>query len=182
MKKYLYGSQVYGTANKDSDYDYVIVGSEKELGDKTNGQEVRDGLNNFHYYTNSHWAGLIAKQHIVALECLAYSKETFELDFAVLRSSFSEKASNSFVKAKKKLTVEQNQQRIGYKSLWHSIRIIDFGCQLVTHGTIVDFSSCNNLYRDIVYTNKSWEDLSKIYKPLYNAKKTEFKLLLAQKG
>jgi predicted nucleotidyltransferase len=69
---------------------------------------------------------------------------------AKIRKSFSKKASNSFVKCKKKFVVESGKERVGRKSLWHSLRIIMFGIQVATHGYIYDFGEANVYYKDVV--------------------------------
>ncbi len=69
---------------------------------------------------------------------------------AKIRQSFSKKASNSYVKCKKKFVVESGKERVGRKSLWHSLRIILFGVQVATHGYIYDYTEANKYYKDIV--------------------------------
>ena len=61
-----------------------------------------------------------------------------------IRNSFSHVASNSFVKCKKKIEVEASYDpHTGRKSLWHSLRIVDFGIQILKHDKIIDYSSVN---------------------------------------
>ncbi len=105
-----------------------------------------------------------------------------------LRQSISAISSNSFVKAKKKIIVEDDFcLNTSMKSLWHSLRIIDFGTQIAERGRINNFQSSNNLYLDIKndydkfndFENKElfWDFLFAKYKPVFNHAKTKFKTL-----
>jgi hypothetical protein len=94
-----------------------------------------------------------------------------------LRHSLSAKSSNSFVKAKKKLTIKKDfDLNLGRKSLWHSFRIIDFGIQIIKYNKIIDYKSMNDLFNDIMQYY-SWIDLFEEYKIKYNNLLTEFRKL-----
>src|SRR5690606_16367271 len=99
------------------------------------------------------------------------------LNLTQLRRSISAVASNSFVKCKKKLIKGPDYNPyIAKKSLFHSLRILDFGIQIATHGKIMDFSSCNHLYRDIMsIESDDWEIFKEKYTPLANSLKSKFK-------
>jgi hypothetical protein len=123
---------------------------------------------------------------ISVLECLCLPKEhilqkemdfSWTLDLGKLRESLSAKASNSFVKAKKKFEVEQ-QPYIAKKSLWHSLRILKFGIQIAVNGRITDFAETNDLWKEILGNpSTSWEDYKAKYQTLYNNLKTQFRLV-----
>lgn len=108
--------------------------------------------------------------------------DSFKKDLVTMRHSISSICSNSFVKAKKKLTVEADYDKlVSMKSLFHSIRMYDFGLQFAKNDKIIDFQSCNNLYREI---QKDYEDgttselielINNKYKLLFNSHATEFK-------
>ncbi len=93
-----------------------------------------------------------------------------------MRKSISAVVSNSWVKSKKKMLVE-NEDYIGRKSMWHSLRILRFGIQIAKHERIVDFAEANVYYNDIVFSDKSYEVLKETYHPIMLAKQTEFRLL-----
>ncbi len=79
--------------------------------------------------------------------------------------------------AKKKLTVEKDYDlNLGRKSLFHSFRIIDYGIQIATHNKIVDYSSCNALFEEIMncYT---WNEMFDTYKQRYNTLCSEFRIV-----
>ena len=201
---YMYGSRVYGNARKDSDWDFIVVtqgGSEKAF---NHSMEPADGLNQFsdnliniNFYSLMGWADRLTACEPSALECV-YLPDEFILrndvmgpvnarvrrlmgekehrNLVAIRHAFSAKASNSWVKAKKKLTVEKDyNDLVGKKSLWHSIRIIDFGIQILEKGSI-DYGSCNWFYDEVMYC-KDWTEMYDKYKLMYNAKLTEFRKL-----
>jgi hypothetical protein len=170
-----YGSKVYGTNTENSDDDYIVVveGDEKlEYG-------IHEGEENITVYSEFTFKELIKKHDIAALECI-FSNDTdfeFELDLTELRRSISAVASNSFVKCKKKLMPGPDYNPyIGKKSLFHSLRILDFGIQIATHGRIVDFSKSNDLYHEIMsIESNDWEVFKEKYQGLANKLKSEFK-------
>src|SRR5574343_717983 len=134
---YGFGSRVYGMVGPKSDYDFYVISKKAE-----DGVEIRNGDINIHMHTPSHFHELLDRHVVGALECHFTPVEhrlvdrwtfPFKLDKAALRREFSAKASNSWVKAKKKLEVEHDYY-IGKKSLWHAMRIIMFGTQIAVHG------------------------------------------------
>lgn len=185
---YPYGSRVYGNARKNSDYDFIII-----LKNKTNDQ-FSDNLININYYTAEEHTQRLNDHEISALECFFLDQSlvifdnmhplnkvrhhfTFNLHLPTLRKSLAAKSSNSWVKAKKKLTVEKDYDlNLGRKSLFHSFRIIDFGIQIATHNKIVDYGSCNALFNEIMncYT---WDQMFETYKEKYNAICSEFRIV-----
>lgn len=99
-----------------------------------------------------------------------------------VRHSISQKCSNSFVKAKKKLTVEKDYDRYcSMKSLFHSIRMAIFAYQYGKDGVIKP-SSCRSLYEEIVKDYEENDDeavlqlISTKYKKMHNEKMRLFRL------
>ncbi|KAL0483589.1 hypothetical protein AKO1_011433 [Acrasis kona] len=78
---------------------------------------------------------------------------------SLLRRSFSAVSDNSFVKCRKKITLHPEQEYVGRKSLWHSLRILLFGCQVAEHNQIINFQEANALYKDIVVDEIPCDDL-----------------------
>jgi predicted nucleotidyltransferase len=183
-----YGSRIYGTARKNSDYDFIVV-----MNNKPN-KQYSDKLININFYTAEEHQKRLNEHEISALECyfLPQSKVlfdrghphnikpitfTFSLDLTKLRHALSAKSSNSWVKAHKKLTIEKDYDLdLGRKSLFHSMRIIDYGIQIATHGKIVDYGSCNDLFNEIMncYT---WDEMFVQYKERYNKLCSEFRIV-----
>lgn len=175
-----YGSRVYGTHDYQSDRDYIIVHN----GDKANDAQQYDTfdkkISTTVYHVDS-WKEHLLNQKIFALEC-QFCKITspfeYEVNLPLLRKEISSKASNSWVKCKKKLEVE-NERRIGIKSLFHSFRIPMFGIQVATCGRIYDYYEANDLWvRELepyLHNDTTWDTLKEIYQPRHNALMTEFR-------
>jgi hypothetical protein len=182
---YHYGSFVYGTFVEGiSDYDYIVVVPE-HMGDL---DEHQFECNNCQYTIHSEksWQEMLDRCDVDALETYFLPEQYIVKETVVfvaditktkVRNSFSRVASNSFVKCKKKLEVaESYNPAVGKKSLWHSLRIIDFGIQILEHGKIVNYASMNDLYNEIVMSQENdWEYFKQKYKPMYNALKTKFR-------
>ncbi len=176
-----FGSNVYGTSNEHSDVDVVIVTKSKSI-DMT--------INNVDYQILSEqdFINKLNLHQIMPLETfflpsdkIIYEQEGYRasLNFVIstktLRHSLSQTASNSFVKCKKKLTMEQDLDYVGLKSLYHSLRILTFGIDMAKHGRITNYSACNDLYHEIISSEPNWDKLKEKYQPIYNALSTEFR-------
>jgi predicted nucleotidyltransferase len=183
---YQYGSRVYGNFRKDSDYDFIIIVKNKKE------DQFSDNLINVNFFTPDGHQHRLNEHEISALECHFLSPEyiwkedkkySFKLDLSKLRHSLSAKSSNSWVKAKKKLTVEtekgveENPEDVGKKSLFHAFRIIHFGIQIAKSGIIEDYGSCNELFKEIMYSYSDWGALFEEYKLQYNKLLTDFRIL-----
>lgn len=180
---YNYGSQVYGTTTPKSDHDFIVVSkellTEKEMSDFNQFGDINN-------YSVEDFKKLINEHEITALECLFLPKEhvwkedvtwDFNLTLADLRKSCSAKASNSWVKSKKKFIVEEDYNPyIGQKSAWHAIRILNFGTQIATTGKIEDYSKVNDLLTQILECN-TWEEIDAKFRKTYNGQSSEFKLV-----
>lgn len=172
---YVFGSRVYGTHTKESDIDIILITNQLP-----NGMEIRNGLYNIQVLSESHFRESLEKNDIKALECsfapewakLIEFKHRFILNEISLRKEISAKVSNSWVKFKKKLA--QGDRSIGLKSLFHSLRIADFGTQ-VAHENRIDFSSSNFIWDEIKYSDLDWPELVKKYKSLLNSRLTTFR-------
>ncbi|WP_298752145.1 nucleotidyltransferase domain-containing protein [uncultured Arcobacter sp.] len=94
----------------------------------------------------------INNHEVEALEILFDERNTFkeafpfELDKSKLRQSFMAEISNSWVKAKKKMTIPYEDTYIGFKSIWHVFRMIDFGIQIATQGKIINYRFRTDLF------------------------------------
>jgi hypothetical protein len=186
---YEYGSVVYGTyIDGKSDKDYIVIVPDDYT---INTDQVEH--NNCHYniFHAAQWQQKLNNNEVDAIEVYFLPKKhvvketivfTTEIVPSKIREQFSRTASNSWVKCKKKLIVEDSfNPRVGKKSLWHSLRIIEFGTQILLKGSITNYDSLNYLYDAIVNNdNNIWEHYQNNYQPIYNKMKTEFRL--AEKG
>ena len=183
---YRYGSFVYGTFKKDiSDEDFIIIVPDEFSDFDISQFEQRN--NQYSIYTKSTWQKKLDNNDVDAIETYFLpdkykikENEYFKTNInpEKIRENFSRVASNSFVKCKKKLTVEKDYNpRVGKKSLWHSLRIIDFGIQIQKYGRIINYDSMNRLHDDIVNNQRNdWEFFKEKYQPIYNQMKTTFRL------
>ena len=175
-----YGSRVYGTASDKSDEDYMAVVLDRKCGTKT-GEEYRHGNVNIHIYNRDDWQEQLHQHKIHTLEAyylpdkLCKAHFQFKLDKTKLRHSLVEKASHSFVKAKKKIEVEKDYY-VGWKSLFHSLRILTFGQQMAESGSITDYAAANHYWFEILNNpNYQWAYFKEKYQPIYNQLSTEFR-------
>lgn len=186
LNVYPYGSRVYNTHSVDSDFDFIVVCK--------NGTLDRDSLDsswrslNATIYSLHSFIDKVQQHKISALECVSLPTDKllkyttpipFKVNLLKLRESISEKSSHSWVKAKKKFEVVQDRNvYIAKKSLFHSLRIIDFGIQLATHDKITDFTSSNYLWEEI-YTDpiEEWAHYKEKYQAFFNSQMTEFRKL-----
>lgn len=184
------GSHLFETNDEQSDIDVgCIVDDNYDLSNYTHTTETgfenrlycesyeKDGVGvDVQYVRESDFIDMIKEHRIFALEalfqepCAGYLKH-FELDKWKLRQEFSGVSSNSWVKAKKKMTVEKDlDMRCGAKSLFHSIRIPMFAVQIAKHGKITQYNCGVMLHKEIMEDLKNgfgWEDFNKKYKPLW---------------
>ncbi len=179
---YCYGSRVYGTYDEESDYDFIIV--RRQLDYKVDTVRTKDGLINCTIYSPQGFQKAIDEHEISVLECLSLPEEMiilnnkqwkFDLNLNQLRSAISQKSSNSWVKAKKKLKDEDDY--IAQKSLFHSMRMILFGKQIAEHRKIIDFKESNYLWYEIQKLDYSWIVWKDKYQSFRNNLLSEFRLI-----
>lgn len=184
---YLYGSRVYGCNSETSDYDYTVI----IKGENYWNQIIHDDIN-ITFYSPDIFQRMIDEHNCSALECLWLKEEyiikeeikfKFDLDLHTLREAFSKKASNSYVKCKKKLIVEEDfNPYIGKKSLFHALRIIIFGIQIAKNDKIIDYGEANPYLKEILDNpSEKWEDYQIKYQPIYNNLKSIFRELVPLK-
>lgn len=172
LRVYKYGSHVYGTNHEFSDDDYIVVTPDFF---RCSSFSVPEDT---HVIPKTIFINKLFNHDIDALECYfqdEFQMFPFELDLKKLRHSISSTASNSYVKAKKKL-IKERDYYIGKKSLWHSLRILNFGIQIAEAGRIYDYGAMNFLYNEIVNNESNdWDYFDKRYKVIYNKLKSKFK-------
>lgn len=187
---YPYGSQVYGNKTPE-DFDFIVISENSDY------QQIQFTKNDIEYeisvYPKEEFLNMLKDSEITSLECVYINHsnkyiipsfqndiEDISLSKEKLRRSSSQKASNSYVKAKKKLIIsEDRDEYISLKSLWHSFRILDFSNQLCLNGKIDNPSSMNDLFieinQDYLDFDCDWDKLHSKYKPLHNQLASEFK-------
>ena len=171
--KFPYGSRVYGTHRPDSDHDWIVVDpqqAEPILDIRTPGED-------FTVYSLAEFRRKMELHEVSIVECMMLpdhlvtgdrdSIGQFQLDLSQLRSSFAKQASNSWVKARKKL--EEGELRIAQKSLFHVFRIIQFGTQIAETGRIHDWQAANHILTEVESLPTEWAE----WKDRFQARKNE---------
>lgn len=181
LNVYQFGSRVYGSDNVNSDFDYICVLKEYVESDDIN----------IHHYTVEQFHALLDNHDIQILECFFLAdkyklKETVDfylyLDKGKLRTAISTITSTSWVKGKKKLIVMGDYDKwLAIKSVFHSLRILDFGIQIAQHSKIINYSSMNYVLEDLIKLSNEfdkvelWEKIETKYKKVYLEKGSIFK-------
>jgi len=180
---YIFGSQLYGTANEKSDTDLIVIQKEfKEIDDV-----------NVHCYTFDMFWTACENGEIACLEVLFAQKalkETVKISKGIKlnRESFrrnnSMLSSNSWVKGKKKLIVLGDYDLdIGLKSIFHSLRILDYCIQIGEQNKIYDFTRDSYILEDLYKLSESykyqalWDAIDSKYRGEFNKRKSLFKTL-----
>lgn len=188
---FYHGSVVYNTTTPYSDIDIVcIVNNDYDdfINDYNHIFQYKEGNKEYQFFNEEKWLRMIQEHHIIALEGLSLPdnfiikgdivkyRKFFSLDKWKLRQTISAIAENAYAKCHKKLTVEKDFDLYrAKKSIFHSLRVLNFGKQIAEHGRIVDYQSINYLWKIIfeMETDK-WEDYKTKFKPLLNNMRSEF--------
>ena len=174
---YLFGSRVYLTADRKSDWDVIMVAN-----NSVSSTELSRGLFNIHVYTPTKFQEDLDWHRRNNLECIyapdwAKLKEdmkfTYVFDSKKLRHSISHISSNSWVKAHKKIDLDEYY--IGVKSLFHSIRIPMFATQIVKYDKIIDFGCANWIWDEIKSKHWTWVELDSKFREVRNETLTRFR-------
>lgn len=198
-----FGSTVYGTRTDKSDIDIIaITESDEDLYIIYQSKDYREFSDyskdvDLHIISTRTFQELLDEHDIMALETYyqlrAADKELFRfsLDLDKLRRKVSAVCSNSWSKARKKLDIPEEDDYLGLKSLFHSIRILSYGINLARDGKL-DFKnvlidantgekiSCSNFWKQLQYEYSQgfrWKEFKAEYTPLQNSNATLFRLL-----
>lgn len=197
---YKYGSSVYGTKTEKSDLDIIyIADNDKEIYEVLQSKDFPfcSGYTekvDLHYISKESFLNLLNRHDIMALEVYYQMRDDqrlmfpFNLNLDTLRRSVSAVCSNSWSKARKKLEIPEEDDYIGLKSLFHSIRILSFGIDIAKDNKIdylnvlIDGEKirCSNFWHSLQQKYESgwrWPEFKAKYTPLQNANATEFRKL-----
>jgi predicted nucleotidyltransferase len=148
LNVYMIGSRVYGTDSFSSDYDYVVVTSTD-----LNNREYRRGELNIHVYNKEHFQEKLNQQKVQFIEAFLSPiklKEEYSfywnLDRARLVQEFSMNSDETFSGY---LKARFEDKYLAYKKLFHSIRLLIFGLQILKFGKITDFSAANPVWEEL---------------------------------
>ncbi len=174
---YLFGSRVYGNVSDNSDWDVIIVA--KTSSPET---EIKSDKFNIHILTPDRFQDGLDQHNIRNIECImapdwAKLQEDYKFKFEIkvnrFRHSISHINSNSWVKAKKK--IQQGDYYTGIKSLWHSLRIVMFGIQIVKYGEIKHWDCANDIWKEISLNDWNWDSLDSRFRFVNNKLLSEFR-------
>lgn len=182
---YPFGSLLYETTNEKSDLDFVVIVDMEENYIQYESEDL-----DIHIMSTECYKNKLNEHDIMALECY-YNEEPilkynidFELDKIKLRKRISAIVNNSWVKAKKKLNIETEDDYIGLKSLFHSFRILSYGIDMAKENKInflkVGDTTTKILWNDIMEQYNSgmrWNEFHRIYKIQHNSMMSEFRKL-----
>jgi len=179
---YLFGSQVYGTQNEDSDWDFIVVANSM-----ITKEEIRHENLNIHIHTPDIFLDGLKEYQMQYLECIyapPFAKlqermiqpdKNFSLKLDMLKYKGMTQSFNAFHKAKERIL--DGELYRGVKSLWHSLRILQFFQQIVDNERITDFSSANvfwDMLKEDMENQEEWD----FYKVKYLPIKVELEKLL----
>lgn len=181
-----YGSRVYQTHDQNSDWDYIVVSEQV-----TEPQDFHDSDSlSISLLPVFEFQDRLERHEISALECFFLPSElvlinchqyNWQLNLQSLRHSISEKVSHAWVKAKKKLIILQDYEpHVAKKSLFHALRIANFGIQIAQHQKIIDYTAANDWWCKIKEAPVDWTDLDRSFRPIKNQLLTEFRALASK--
>lgn len=161
---YKYGSQVYGTASKYSDYDYIIVAKNSMLNSgafKNNAVSSSDYTIQGTLYSRGGFQDAINNYSMPAMECLSLAQDDVLLrkwPFKVQKWDSKEMIDKVIQQASASRHIADKQAKTSdgefkdraKRGMFHAIRILMFGFQLKEHQKIVDFSAANELHSEMM--------------------------------
>ena len=146
------GSQVYGTAQSDSDTDFVVINSIPQKPDLLFGHNY-----NVTIWSEEKFAHSLQNHSIFAFEVLStpsihrlYDQgryPSFTFNAQTLAQSAISKSQTDWNKGLKILEYEQQKAQ---KKLWHAMRILMFACQIKEKRLIYDFTVACDLFEEII--------------------------------
>lgn len=177
---YCYGSHVYGTADPDSDSDYILVHKKSFLSDgsfKQNARSSEDRKIQVVNYSRSGFKNGIEYYEMSALECL-FLPDEFKIQekfkFKLDRFDDHSFVKNTIAKSSHSWYLATKERDYIYKhGIYHSIRILDFAIQIKNNNSI-DFSTAKVIKR-LVFSELLLKDLDEYRKVLMEKLKTKEK-------
>ena len=156
---YRYGSRIYGTADQNSDHDYIIVtkgamlksGAFKQNAISSDNRNIQGIL-----YSRSGFIDAINNYDISALECLSLHPDDVLMNtwpFRVQKWDNKAMVKKIISKVSASWHTADMQARDGFKDrakkgIFHALRILHFSLQLKENQRIDDFSCVNYIWED----------------------------------
>lgn len=160
---YIYGSRVYGTNTVNSDTDVIVTACSMHVN-----YEMNNGTYNVHITTPDSFEDQLRQHDIHCLECIYAPKDAqilitnnyadnFKIHVPQLKKMLLSQSAWAWSKAQRRM--EKGNIIGGAKSLFHSLRILKFGMQIIKFGKITNFKDANYLWNDISqFDGLEWEE------------------------
>jgi predicted nucleotidyltransferase len=183
---YLFGSHLHGTANSDSDYDFIAILDPEQYFDGSdmyefthviNDQMISININTYHirYFVDC----LLREQQVWAITCcftpydFIYKQNrplSCVIDLTKLKKSALNEAGRNLGRAKRLWSENDlNRKYDSKKNIIHGFRKLYYARQLINHSKIVDFTEGNHLYDEIIVnSDHSWEYYETKYFTMFN--------------
>lgn len=172
---YPYGSRIFGTSTKDSDWDYVLV-LKKPVSFSLIDKQTNQGKRSYQPVTIEEFQEGLNNCESRILDCYFLPPEMveikpskpwkFKLNKNALKAALIAKTDWGMERAAKKMN--SDNLKIGRKSLFHAIRILMFGLQIQRYEKIVDYEQTVPIWKSIMnFPSTKWEDFETVYKPIY---------------
>lgn len=171
---YRYGSVIYGTANANSDEDYIVV---LDHYNKPYENFLKDNVN-IQIYTATEFSKKLYRNEFPFIETLFYKDEFIlqkEINIlpplinSAIKDSALKQAFEDFDRAKKNIISLQKDKYFVRKNLFHAFRKLKFALILIENGNISDFTAANNYYNMIFDAKfESAEDIDRLFSIAFN--------------
>lgn len=174
VSMYVYGSRIYGTNNDKSDWDILIVLNDSIIIDKNYNNCLTLDNNDITLITLQEFKNDLITHSMQRLELLwiptsfiLIDKVTplslFTLDLNLLRKSVATISTKCLAYAKI-LWLKEHDFNKSKKNIFHSIRYVVFGIQIMKNGMITDYTEANKYYYRIFEdTSNDWNHYKKMY-------------------
>lgn len=171
---YPFGSKIYKADNYQSDWDFVVVVKDGVV-DKDLRKKSFNRIN-INIFQEKNYISLLNKHKTSILEChflpnekiLKLSKSfNLNLNMEALKLYIINKSLDDWNRAEKSFI---NGEIDFHKSIFHAIRSLDFTIQIIENKKILNYSSANNYWEDLVNCQfDSWESYNEYFEPIiYN--------------
>jgi len=150
---YVFGSRVYKTYTLNSDIDLVVIACSMDVN-----KEIHEGIYNVHITTPDAFKEQLDSHDVHCLECIYAPREAqimtridylkdFRLDEGQLKKMLVSQSAWAWTKAQRRM--EKGNIIGGAKSLFHSLRILKFGLQIINNNRITNFQGANHFWEEI---------------------------------
>jgi hypothetical protein len=157
---YMYGSKVYRNDDEFSDSDYIIVFKSSLLPSGAFRDNAISSVNRLTQgvcYSRSGFIDAINNYEICALECIFLPENNVvqkKMNFEITKFNEKEFAKKLISKASSSwhfadLAYKDDNIESSMKNVFHALRILDFGIQIKYNKKITNYSSMNNIKKEI---------------------------------